>query len=175
MVKLMQETQNVPIAAELYQQTLEKLDLQTVCLDEIKACCDREAAQEGQVEISLSADTEARQTDSQYFAFITYRLRGERGGDMLLEVDARYRLIFDTEVQVPEGFFEVFRDLNLRITTMPYFRELVASLTGRMDIPTLTLPYSIYAAPSIEIEEQEAVSVATDDVPKKTGTQATLN
>lgn len=163
----MKQNQKTPIAAELYHQTLEQLELQTVCLDEIKACCDREAAQEGQVEISLSVDTEARQTASQYFVFITYRLRGERGKDMLLEVDAKYRLIFDTEVQVPEGFFEVFRDQNLRITTMPYFRELVASLTGRMDIPTLTLPYAIYAASSTEIEEQEKNSPTTDSAPKK--------
>ncbi len=160
-------TQEGPISPELYRATLEQLDLQAVCLDELRACSDREVAQDGQVEIELSAESTFDQTETQFFTLITYRLRGKRGGEMLLEIDARYRLIFDAPELVPEGFFEVFRDLNLRITTMPYFRELVASITGRMEIPTLTLPYSIYAALAEEASEQEAVMPAGEATKKR--------
>ncbi len=146
----------MPIAPELYQETLERLELQSVCLDDLQSCCDREAAQDGQVEIKLAVNSEARQTKTNYFAFITYSLRGERDREMLLEIKAKYRLVFDTSEPIPDGFFEAFRDLNLRITTMPYFRELVASMTGRMNIPTLTLPYAIYAAPAETFSEENA-------------------
>ena len=143
------------IDPELYQKTLEQLSLQIVCLDEVRACCVREVAQDGQVDIKLFAEAEDQQTESQYLAYITYRLRGERDNEMLLEVEAKYRLVFDASQPIPDGFFEVFRDLNLRITTMPYFRELIASITGRMEIPTLTLPYAIYAASQQQDEKQE--------------------
>lgn len=161
-----QPIQRTQIAPQLYQETLEQLDLQSVCLDEVKACCARETAQDGQVNVSLSAEAEDRQAEKQYLAFITYSLRGERDGEMLLEIEAKYRLIFDAPVPVPDGFFEVFRELNLRITTMPYFRELVASMTGRMGIPTLTLPYAIYAGPPDDGEEQETIKT-TDGATKK--------
>lgn len=159
--------QNLPIEPELYQRTLEQLELQTVCLDEVKACCAREVTQDGQVDINLSAETEEHQTDNQYFAFITYRLRGQRGEDMLLEVEAKYRIVFDMAETIPKGFFEVFRELNLRITTMPYFRELVASITGRMEIPTLTLPYVIYAAPEQESQRQKSEETLEKASPRK--------
>jgi len=155
-----QEEQALPILPELYQKTLEQLDLQSVCLDEVKACCAREVAQDDQVDVTLSARAEDHQGEKRYLAFITYGLRGERDGEMLLEIEAKYRLVFDSLEPVPDGFFEVFREFNLRITTMPYFRELVASVTGRMEIPTLTLPYAIYAGPSKGGEEQEAAEPA---------------
>lgn len=151
----MRSNQRLPIEPELYLATLERLALQSVCLDEVRACCGREVAQDGQVNITLSADGRDNQAETQYFAFINYHLRGQREGEMLLEVDAKYRLVFDSIEPVPEGFFEVFSELNLHVTTMPYFRELVASITGRMEIPTLTLPYAIYAAPQKTSEEQD--------------------
>lgn len=145
------------ITPEQYQKTLERLDLRSVCLDEIKAYCAREAAEDGQVDLNLSAEAEDVQADGQYLAFITYALRGERDAKMVLEIEAKYRLIFDVLEPVPVGFFEVFQELNLRTTTMPYFRELVASMTGRMEIPTLTLPYEVYAGWAEDGEKQETV------------------
>ena len=100
----------------------------------------------------MTAESTSRQSGTIFLVFITYRLRGIRRQDSPLEIDAKYRLIFNAEVPVPKGFFEVFQDLNLCLTTMPYFRELVTSITGRMEIPTLTLPYQIYAAPQQETE-----------------------
>lgn len=164
----MTQEQAYSITPEQYQKTLEQLDLRSVCLDEIKACCAREAAEGEQVNLNLSAEAEDVQEDGQYLAFITYVLRGERDAEMVLEIEAKYRLIFDVLEPVPVGFFEVFQELNLRTTTMPYFRELVASMTGRMEIPTLTLPYAVYAGSAEDGEEQKAVEPAkTVEVEKK--------
>lgn len=160
------QNQKLLIEPELYQKTLERLSLISICLDEVKACCSREVAQEGLVDISLSIEAKDQQTEGHYYAFITYSLKGQRGSEVLLEVEAKYRLIFDTPEFVPKGFFEIYSDPNLRITTMPYFRELVTSLTGRMEIPTLTLPYAIFAAPKEEVEEEPSV-ILSDEITKK--------
>jgi len=161
-----QPDQNLPITPELYQRTLERLALKTVCLDTVKSSCAREVAHDGQVDVILSAEAQDYQTEGQYLAFITYRLSGKRDEYTLLELEAKYRIVFDMPEPVPSGFFEVFRELNLRITTMPYFRELIASITGRMEIPTLTLPYAIYAGPFGEPEELEA-SKSVDNLTKR--------
>lgn len=148
-------TQRLPISPELYQKTLEQMELRTVCLEQVEAVCERSHSHDGLIDISLGAHAEDGQQAGAYFAFITYKLRGQRGGTALLCIDAKYRLHFDAPEPVPDGFFEVFQDLNLRMTTMPYFRELVASITGRMELPTLTLPYAIYAAPDREEDGQQ--------------------
>lgn len=150
-----QATQEGQISPELYQTTLERLHLQAVSLEEVRACCDPEVAQDGQVEIDLTTESTSRQSETEFLVFITYHLRGIREQESLLEIDAKYRLIFNTAAPVPKGFFEVFQDLNLGLTTMPYFRELVTSITGRMGIPTLTLPYQIHVAPQQEVEGQK--------------------
>ena len=76
-----------------------------------------------------------------------------RDEESILKIKAKYRLIFSTTPPVPPGFFEVFRELNLRLTTFPYFRELVSAMTGRMQLPILTLPLNII--PPIAEEQKE--------------------
>lgn len=161
-----QTTQQEQISPELYQTTLERLHLYAVSLEDMRACCDPEVAQDGQVEIDLTTESESRQSETEFLVFITYRLRGIREQESLLEIDAKYRIVFTTAIPVPKGFFEVYRDLNLSLTTMPYFRELVTSITGRMEIPTLTLPYQIYAAPQQELESQKTEK-DTDEMPSR--------
>lgn len=136
--------EELPISPELYQQTLESLRLKTVCLEEIHAFCDRDALEQSGVTINTADETFARQTPTRFLAYIYYHLTGLQGDATTLRLDARYCLAFDTDNPVPPGFFDVFRDLNLKMTTLPYFRELVASVTGRMELPTLTLPYNLF-------------------------------
>lgn len=132
------------IDPDLYRQTLERLQLRTICLEEVNSFCDREDLEQGGITIGVEEDTFARQTPTKFHAYITYQLTGTQADTVALRLDARFCMIFDTDEPVPLGFFEVFRTLNLKTTTLPYFRELVASITGRMELPTLTLPYNLF-------------------------------
>lgn len=150
------ETQELPIDPKLYQQTLETLHLQTVCLEEVHSVCDREALEKGGVTINIGDKAFARQTPTKYYAYIQYHLAGQQEETVTLRLDARYCMIFETETPIPPGFFDVFRVLNLKMTTLPYFRELVASVTGRMELPTLTIPYNLFI-PATSGDEQAEV------------------
>ena len=132
------------IDPDLYRQTLERLQFRTICLEEVHSFCDRDSLEQGGVTICVEEDTFARQTPTKFYVYITYKLTGTQAGTAALRLDAQYCMIFDTDEPVPSGFFEVFRTLNLKMTTLPYFRELVASITGRMELPTLTLPYNLF-------------------------------
>lgn len=142
-----------PISPPLYQQTLERLTLQTICLDCVNAYCHRERFAGRETSLTLVTSAEDRQ-DDYYSMFMTYRLHGRHDGEITLEIEATYRLVFRASEPVPAGFFDVFRELNLRMITMPYFRELLASTTGRMELPTLTIPLDIFAADSEETAEE---------------------
>jgi hypothetical protein len=56
-------------------------------------------------------------------------------------IEAEYTLDFRAAEDLPEVFFEVYRDLSLPTTTWPYFREFVQSSLGRMGLPPFTLPF----------------------------------
>ena len=141
-----QATEAEPISPALYQQTLERLTLQTICLDCVKASCEREHFDGQETSLALTTTAEDRQDGERYSMFMTYLLRGRQDKEFTLEVEATYRLVFRAPAPIPPGFFEVFRELNLRMIKMPYFRELLASTTGRMELPTLTSPRGICGA-----------------------------
>ena len=160
---------DLPITPDLYRQTLERLELQTVCLEEIHSFCDREALEQGGITINVEEETFARQTPTRYYAYIHYHLMGAQAESAALKLDARYCMIFDMDEQVPTGFFDVFRELNLRMTTLPYFRELVASITGRMELPTLTLPYNLFiptdGTEEVSLEEEKMTALPAPSMP----------
>ena len=69
-----------------------------------------------------------------------YSLASRYRGKTLLSIKAEYSLVFRTVEQFTADFFEVFRRIALPMYTWPYLRELVGSMTSRMDLPKLLLP-----------------------------------
>ena len=132
-----------PIDPKQYQEALRGLQIKGVLLDSVEAAIHRDVLKEGDVELELSYETASHEELGSYAALITYRLCGKIENDEFIFVIAKYRVIHSTPGPVPPGFAKVFEEINLRVTTFPYMRELVASLTGRMELPTLNLPYSV--------------------------------
>lgn len=152
-------TTKMPISPDLYRQTLEQLNLQSICLNDLKASCDREVLKRGQVAIDISYNASDQHADTNYYVLITCTLKGMQEKMSVLSIEATFRVIFNTEAMIPEGFFEVYQQVNLRMTILPYLRELVASITSRMDLPVLTLPYYI---PASKVKAQEASKLSKD-------------
>ena len=144
----------LPIDPDLYQETLTKLQMLAICVDEVSCWCHREGFNPGDTDLVLDGVAEDSQNEQEYNMFVTYSLEGKRDEASILKIKAKYRLIYAATDPVPDGFFEVFQELNLRMTTMPYFRELVSSMTGRMQLPILTLPFNIIAP--MNEQQQEA-------------------
>jgi len=77
-----------------------------------------------------------------------YRLKGnfqvdvpKKGrGENPLKIVATYSVRFDGPDKIPEDFWILYKEMLLPFQIWPYFRELVQSLTGRMNIPPITLP-----------------------------------
>lgn len=69
-----------------------------------------------------------------------YLVTSKCGRKTAFSIRAVYTLTFESAETVTEEFFEVFRQITLPRFTWPYMRELVASMTGRMDMPKLLLP-----------------------------------
>lgn len=144
------------IEPELYQHTLESLQLKSVCLDSLSASSRRELFGQGGISVELTTDAFAKPAAGQYLAYIKYSLRAARDAEAALVIDATFCVVFDATEPVPDGFFDVYKEVNLVLTTMPFARELIASVTSRMDLPTLTLPYHLFVPTSDEVAVESA-------------------
>ena len=135
---------NSSILPGQYQKTLESLKLKEVCLEEFHLSFDRDNIEHDGVRINIEHNTYSRQTPEQFFAYITYYLKGIHEEKTVLQIEAKYCIIHEIDEPIEQVFFDVFRSINLKMITFPYFRELVASITSRMEIKTLTLPYNVF-------------------------------
>ena len=63
-----------------------------------------------------------------------------KGNKIILKIDCNFLLSFNSEIEISYGYFEIYRNLSLRFNTVPFFREVVHSITSRMDIPHLVIP-----------------------------------
>ncbi len=152
--------EHLPITPELYLKTLESLILKIVCVDEVTANCNRGLLNAGKTSIGLNSKTFSRQTPDEYFSYITYQLTGSQDDTVVLRIEATFCVIFGANERVPEGFSDIFNTNNLPLTTMPYFREIVASLTGRMGLPTFTIPYDIFSGGEATSEADQEIQSA---------------
>ena len=144
-----------PITPELYLKTLESLTLKMVCVDEVNANCKRDVLNTGKTSVRLDSKTSTKQTPDEYHSYVTYRLIGFQGETVVLKIEATFCVIFGATERVPEGFSEIYNENNLPLTTMPYLRELVASLTGRMGLPMFTIPYNIFPGREAGSEQEQ--------------------
>lgn len=60
---------------------------------------------------------------------------------VVLELQATYRLLYASEVELSAAWFDIFKDVNLPGLTWPFLRELVHSMTSRTILPPFTLPH----------------------------------
>lgn len=61
--------------------------------------------------------------------------------DFVLKISTAFCLVYVTDSPFEKEFFDTFKNINMTISSWPYFRELVQNMTQRMNIPPLTLPF----------------------------------
>lgn len=70
-----------------------------------------------------------------------YRVRFEGAESELIgEITAVFGLEYSTSIPLTDPVWEIFGTHNVPLNAWPYFRELVANLTGRMGWMPLTIP-----------------------------------
>lgn len=63
-----------------------------------------------------------------------------KGKDFVLKISCTFVLDYSSKQELSADFLTIFADRNVRLNTWPYFRELVQSMTQRMNLTPLVLP-----------------------------------
>jgi preprotein translocase subunit SecB len=128
------------LSPEKYNKLLSRIELRDIALRDVHASCGVGRFEE-KVYLSLkeSAEIEDRSTDKVTIT-ISYDLKGKYKRRNAFSVKATYAVTFDLNDELPDEFFEIFRQTSLPLYTYPYFRELANSSISRMGLPPLVMP-----------------------------------
>lgn len=72
----------------------------------------------------------------------SFELRAPAGAKrgVVLKISCTFGLTYSSKLELSQDFLVIFLERNVLLNTWPYFREVVQSMTQRMNIPSLVLP-----------------------------------
>jgi hypothetical protein len=129
------------ISPEKYREILNGLRLESISLVEVNAHLDRDLL-EAPLHIISDSKGKYQKRQNKVTIFDTYiiSVRGKNEDKPAMSIKATFELVFTSNRDFTAGFFEIYKKTNLHLHVWPYMRELVNSLTSRMNIPPITLP-----------------------------------
>lgn len=69
-----------------------------------------------------------------------YTITAKSGRKNIFKIRIKWLLSFSSEVEIDEDFFNIYAERSLILNTYPYVREIVQSITSKMDVPPLVMP-----------------------------------
>jgi len=131
-----------PVTPELYNAFLQELELATIRLVSVKAAAKVERPRPAQTNVEISYEPMWREREGGFEALAHYRVRffDKKMRRVQGSVEATFSLLFSSPEPMRDEFFVVFGDLNLKINSWPFMRELLQSMMHRLDWPPFPLP-----------------------------------
>ncbi len=131
------------ISPEAYRDILNSLVLRNIYLKELNAKFNDEFVTEN-LELDINERFSYKQEGQLLMIAYRYRLtaQNEQHEKPALEIKATYRVIYQVldDINVPDTFMKIFKDLTISLLLWTYFRELVGNMVYRMGLPPLVLP-----------------------------------
>lgn len=131
------------ITPEEYQKILKGLDLISISLKETKCYLNTDIKIPNELNIEINSEErfkiineEQIQITQKYF--LDARKRNSKS--RFLQIDLTLLILLKSKENFTSEFFDVYKEVSLKLNTWPYFREFVNNMTMRMNIPPLTLP-----------------------------------
>jgi hypothetical protein len=135
-------TESPTISAEEYRRMLGGLSLVNVALANCEAKADPGAAalvKAGPVPVRISETASFEQREGEVAIRHNYRVTAVNKRRRIFTLKADFAVTMEVREGFSEQFFDAFKNVTLRLITWPYLRELVGSMTQRMDLPKLQL------------------------------------
>lgn len=138
----------LPITEEDYLKVLQKLEIIHIDVDDFSGKVLNRArliARDTRRKVSATEKSEFRcGGDTEVIVWHSYAINvmaeGEDKDEKLLTLALKFRLLYDSKEPFTEDFFEQFRQLSLRVQTLPFARAWVHDHCLRMGVPPLIMP-----------------------------------
>ncbi len=75
-----------------------------------------------------------------FLATLVLTAKENGGDDEIIRIEVTYAIKFASAMKITEEIFNSYKQTNIRLNIIPYFREIIQNLTARMNLPAFTLP-----------------------------------
>lgn len=128
------------ISPEEYRKILSGIELKNILLKEIKASIEHKYFTEN-TRITIKDKAQYKNDENELIVTHTYTLTAKnKDKKNALKIVGTFIVIFESNHEINDDFFDIYKETSLPLNVWPFFRELVNSTTSRMNIPPLTLP-----------------------------------
>jgi preprotein translocase subunit SecB len=128
------------ISPEEYRKILNGIDLKNILLSDLKATIKHELLSED-MKIGIKEDAQYSYEEDELIVKNKYVLTAKnKEKKTVLKIEGSFIVIFESQSEIDDNFFNIYKEISLPLNVWPFFRELVNSTTSRMNIPPLTLP-----------------------------------
>lgn len=131
------------ISPEEYSKILKGIDLRTISLNKSKAYYNYELKIPENLSIKIDDSAEYKTRKNNIVdIFQTYKVdaRPPKSKSRYVHIEITFVVTLLSEFDFNDDFFEVYKEISLKLNTWPYLREFVNQATSRMNIPPLTIP-----------------------------------
>ncbi len=131
------------LSPEEYNKILKNIELMNISIIKTQAEIDRNIVS-GKLNINTKSRVKFTQDDKSLNVIYSYNLLlfiPEKNVKVAL-IKVNFEIIFIKlkKIEISQDFFEIFKEVSLKYTLWPYFREFVQNMILRMNLPPLTLP-----------------------------------
>ena len=136
------ETAAKSLTPDEYAHRLRDVELTGLTLENLTADSDKDAiAPGGSIRLRIRRDVSATANESGVTGLLLlYTVTGAVGRKRAVHIRAQYRIHLRSSSELTAEFLAIYARSSADLNVWPFLRELVHSLTSRMDVPILTLP-----------------------------------
>jgi len=123
-----------------YNKIVQGIELEEITLKSINADLVKDQFLDV-MRIQIEMDASYKNSTDGFEAFVDYKLLAKNNSKKIgFNMKASYSAVFKSSEDISDDFFEIYKEYGLSINVWPFFRELVANTTRRMNINSMTLP-----------------------------------
>ena len=139
-VRGMENKKKKGMSQSAYSAILKKIEIESIVLLELEAKR-YPAPVEKKLGFHIQHEPEFVKGEDRDFDIVDlYTITARSGRKNIFKIRIKWLLRFSSEVDVTEEFFTIYAERSLILNTYPYVREMVQSITSKMDVPPLVMP-----------------------------------
>lgn len=131
------------LAPEIYRQILNGIDLISISVKESKAYINTDLKNPIDIKININTQSsfEVKENNiihiTQHYKFDA---RKQNSKSRFVQIEVKFLVTLSSKEEFSQDFFEIYKEVSLRLNTWSYLREFVNNMTLRMNIPPFTIP-----------------------------------
>ncbi len=94
----------------------------------------------GKVTVAIDDNASYKNIENGFSVENSYTLTIKNHRKVALKIEATYLIMYSSKSEISDDFFDIYKKFSLPLNIWPYFRELVNTITSKMNIKPLTLP-----------------------------------